>query len=147
LILLFAFIILSIPRLCIHFFAYGSQGGSMAFGFRRNPPEGEAVLVKVPNPRRKKTTIAAAVIYFAIIVFLVLVEVGSTHIRPVLTDIYFFRLVLANIIPLSVNNAQLLNTIARSLGLHDFYQIGLWNFCEGYQNEYGRAQTQIIGWS
>jgi len=27
------------------------------------------------------------------------------------------------------------NSLARSLGLHDFYQVGLWNFCEGYNNE------------
>lgn len=26
-------------------------------------------------------------------------------------------------------------TIARSLGLHDFYQVGLWSYCAGYQGE------------
>jgi hypothetical protein len=29
-----------------------------------------------------------------------------------------------------------LNSVARSLGLHDFYSVGLWNFCEGYNDEY-----------
>lgn len=29
-------------------------------------------------------------------------------------------------------NASLINSIAQSIGLHDFYQVGLWNFCEGY---------------
>ena len=33
-------------------------------------------------------------------------------------------------------NASLINSIAQSIGLHDFYQVGLWNFCEGYMNEY-----------
>jgi len=27
------------------------------------------------------------------------------------------------------------NSLARSLGLHDFYQVGLWTFCEGYNDE------------
>jgi hypothetical protein len=27
------------------------------------------------------------------------------------------------------------SSLARSLGLHDFYQVGLWNFCEGYNGE------------
>ncbi|KAF4627945.1 hypothetical protein G7Y89_g10210 [Cudoniella acicularis] len=30
---------------------------------------------------------------------------------------------------------MLVNSLARSLGLHDFYQVGLWNFCEGYNDE------------
>ncbi len=30
-------------------------------------------------------------------------------------------------------NAVLINSIARTLGLHDFYQVGLWNYCEGYE--------------
>ncbi|KAF9886126.1 hypothetical protein FE257_012061 [Aspergillus nanangensis] len=41
---------------------------------------------------------------------------------------------LSNIVPLSVPNAVLINSIARSIGLHDFYQVGLWNFCEGYND-------------
>lgn len=45
------------------------------------------------------------------------------------------KLDLTNIIPASAGNAQLASSIARSLGLHDFYQVGLWNFCEGYNNE------------
>lgn len=52
-----------------------------------------------------------------------------------LGQIYFFRLSLADIIPESVENAQLINSIARGIGLHDFYQPGLWNYCEGYDDE------------
>jgi hypothetical protein len=36
---------------------------------------------------------------------------------------------------MNVPNAVLINSIARTIGLHDFYQVGLWNFCEGYQDE------------
>lgn len=64
------------------------------------------------------------------------VELGNTHQgSKILGDIYFFRLSLADIIPESVANAELINSIARGLGLHDFYQPGLWNYCEGYQDE------------
>lgn len=71
---------------------------------------------------------------FLSVIFLILVEVGGTSIKPVLTDIYFIRLDLSHIIPVSVPNAVLINSIAQSLGLHDFYQVGLWGFCEGYFN-------------
>ena len=43
---------------------------------------------------------------------------------------------LANIIPASTPaDITFVNSLARSLGLHDFYQIGLWSFCEGYSDE------------
>ena len=60
---------------------------------------------------------------------------GNTHDRPGLKDMYFYKLDLKDIIPVQVSNAQLINSIARSMGLHDFYQVGLWNFCEGFYNE------------
>lgn len=61
--------------------------------------------------------------------------IGNTSARPVLSQTYFFKLDLADIIPTSVPNARLINSIAQSIGLHDFYQVGLWNFCEGYIGE------------
>lgn len=65
-------------------------------------------------------------------IFLLLVVIGNTSNRPVLRDTYFLKIDLSNIIPISVPNARLINSIARTIGLHDFYQVGLWNFCEGY---------------
>ena len=67
-------------------------------------------------------------------IFLVLVVIGSVSDHPVVRNTYFLKINLANIIPISVPNATLLNSIARTIGLHDFYQVGLWNFCEGYEN-------------
>jgi hypothetical protein len=84
---------------------------------------------------RRNTAITAAVSYGLAVVFLILVIIGNTYIKPVLTEIYFFQLDVSEVIPLSVQNAQLLNSIARSLGLHDFYQTGLFSFCEGYKDE------------
>jgi len=34
-----------------------------------------------------------------------------------------------------VPNSVLINSIAQTLGLHDFYQVGLWSFCEGYNGQ------------
>lgn len=64
-----------------------------------------------------------------------LVGIGNVANKPVLRSTYFLYLDLSNIIPLSVPNAVLINSIARSIGLHDFYQVGLWGFCEGYNDE------------
>ncbi|OJJ63331.1 hypothetical protein ASPSYDRAFT_116667, partial [Aspergillus sydowii CBS 593.65] len=68
-------------------------------------------------------------------IFLVLVVIGNVSNKPVLRETYFMKIDLSNIIPLSVPNARFINSIARSIGLHDFYQVGLWNFCEGYNDE------------
>ncbi|KAF4957812.1 hypothetical protein FSARC_11175 [Fusarium sarcochroum] len=87
------------------------------------------------NIHRRNTAIAASIFYFLSIPFLILVIIGNTHINSVLNDIYFFQLDVSQVIPISVENSGLLNSVARSLGLHDFYQVGLWNFCEGYLDE------------
>ncbi|KAL4999584.1 SUR7/PalI family-domain-containing protein [Aspergillus recurvatus] len=68
-------------------------------------------------------------------IFLLLVVIGNVSDKPVLRQTYFLKIDLSDIIPLSVPNAVFINSIARSIGLHDFYQVGLWNFCEGYNNE------------
>ncbi|KAL3480082.1 SUR7/PalI family-domain-containing protein [Aspergillus californicus] len=68
-------------------------------------------------------------------IFLLLVVIANVSNRPVLRDTFFLKIDLSDIIPLSIPNAVFINSIARSIGLHDFYQVGLWNFCEGYNNE------------
>jgi hypothetical protein len=89
---------------------------------------------RATHTRRVWSFIAAACLFITVI-FLIVVEIGNTHNIPGLRNIWFIRLNLANIIPMSFGpNASLLNSIARTLGLHDFYQVGLWNFCEGYDD-------------
>lgn len=78
--------------------------------------------------------VVRALIYTIAFIFLVLVVIGNISNKPVLREIYFLKIDLADIIPLSVPNAVLINSVARSIGLHDFYQVGLWNFCEGYED-------------
>lgn len=77
----------------------------------------------------------AIFIYFAAVVFLVLVEIGNISNHAVIRDTFFLEINLANVIPNSIPNAILINTIAQSLGLHDFYQVGLWNYCAGYRGQ------------
>jgi len=74
-------------------------------------------------------------LYLVAVVFLILVEIGNISNKPVIRDTWFFRISMANVIPESVPNAVFINSIARTIGLHDFYQVGLWDFCEGYDNE------------
>ncbi|KAK3684905.1 SUR7/PalI family-domain-containing protein [Podospora appendiculata] len=90
--------------------------------------------IKRATRLRRGFAISASCSYLISFVFLILILIGNTYNKPVLNDIYFFKLNLADIIPTSVENASLINSIAQTIGLHDFYQVGLWNFCEGYQD-------------
>jgi hypothetical protein len=101
--------------------------------FRRSSPDR-------PIARRRDSTLhwhrgVRSLLYLIAWIFLVLVVIGNVADKPVLRNTYFLYLDLSNIIPVSVPNAVLINSIARTIGLHDFYQVGLWNFCEGYDNE------------
>lgn len=70
------------------------------------------------------------------VVFIILVEVGDTSASSsIRTKIWFIKLDVSDIIPVQVPNAVLINSIAQSLGLHDFYTVGLWGFCEGYNGQ------------
>jgi hypothetical protein len=71
----------------------------------------------------------ASTCHLIALIFLILVIIGNLKSRPVLRSTYFIKIGLANLIPLSVPNAQLIDSITRSIGLHDFYQVGLWNLC------------------
>lgn len=92
--------------------------------------------IKAATRTRLIFSLLTSALFFIALIFLILVEIGNTRgNKPVLGSIYFMKLDLSHIIPLSVPNASLINSIARTLGLHDFYQVGLWNYCVGYGNE------------
>ncbi|KAF7527896.1 hypothetical protein PCG10_001829 [Penicillium crustosum] len=93
-----------------------------------------------PVGRQQKSTVhwhrlLRSLLYLIAWIFLVLVVIGNTSNKPVLRSTYFLYLDLSNIIPVSIPNAVLINSIAQTIGLHDFYQVGLWNFCEGYNGQ------------
>lgn len=91
----------------------------------------ETAFYKKPTGLR----IFTALIYLLAVVFLVLVEIGNISNKAVIRNTYFLQINLANVIPATVPNAVLINSIAQSIGLHDFYQVGLWNYCAGYNGQ------------
>lgn len=92
----------------------------------------------IQSSRRHSTVVwhrvARSLIYLLAWIFLLLVMIGNISNKPVLRETYFLKLDTANVIPQSIPNAVFINSIARSIGLHDFYQVGLWNYCEGYDD-------------
>ncbi|KAI1306242.1 SUR7/PalI family-domain-containing protein [Xylaria venustula] len=101
----------------------------------RDNGENEARLKR--GTRTRRITIGVVSFFYLLaIIFLILVEIGSIKSRPILRDIYIFKLDLSNILPQSApSGLSLQNSVAKTLGLHDFYQVGLWNFCEGYNDQ------------
>jgi hypothetical protein len=115
------------------------------FGRRRSHNSGSTAVephAELTKPQLKRATrtrktaaLLTSLFLFIAFIFLVLLQISGTSNRPVLRNWYFIRLDLSNIVPSSVPNFALINTIAQTLGLHDFYQVSLWNFCEGYKGE------------
>lgn len=115
------------------------SSGSM-FGWKKeksahyDSPPPKAVVKRATRTRMIWALITSLLLLISLI-FVILVEIGNTRINATLNKIYFIKLDLSDIIPTSVPNANLINSIARTLGLHDFYTVGLWNFCEGYNGD------------
>ncbi|KAL9021358.1 MAG: hypothetical protein Q9185_001469 [Variospora sp. 1 TL-2023] len=95
-------------------------------------------IIKRATRTRLVFALLTSSLFLISLVFLILVEIGNVNAHQrrhsVQSSVYFIKLDLSHIIPRSVPNSILINSIARTLGLHDFYQVGLWNFCEGYGN-------------
>lgn len=93
---------------------------------------GDDPLANYVKPKPTGLRAFVAVMYILSLVFLILVMIGNINDNVVIRSTYFLRIDLANVIPNSIPNAVFINSIAQSIGLHDFYQVGLWNYCEGY---------------
>ena len=92
--------------------------------------------VRAATRNRLIFSLLTSLLFLIALVFLILVELGNTAAyHAVVGSIYFLKLDLSHIIPQAVPQATLINSIARTLGLHDFYQVGLWSYCEGYGND------------
>ena len=99
--------------------------------------------IKAATRTRLTFSLLTSFLFLISLVFTILVEVGNTSAdhRHITGSIYFIKLDLSHIIPQAVPQAQLINSIARTIGLHDFYQVGLWNYCEGYRDEISGCST------
>lgn len=104
--------------------------------------------VKAATRTRLIFSLLTSLLFLIALVFLIFVEVGNTNAHhAVVGSIYFLKLDLSHIIPQAVPQATLINSIARTLGLHDFYQVGLWSYCEGYGNGItGCSKPQTLYW-
>ncbi|KAJ5489406.1 hypothetical protein N7539_004296 [Penicillium diatomitis] len=107
---------------------------------QRGSPAFQHTASDTPQARRRPLTVhwhraLRSLLYLIALVFVILVIIGNLSNKPVLRSTYFLYLDLSNIIPLSVPNAVFINSIAQSIGLHDFYTVGLLGFCEGYNVE------------
>jgi hypothetical protein len=91
--------------------------------------------IKRATRTRKTWALITSFFLFVALIFLILVEIAGLYNKSIIKNWYFIRLDLSNVVPSSVPNFALINTIAQTLGLHDFYQVGLWGFCEGYLGE------------
>ena len=120
------------------------QDSAVIDGDRARSMETDRTLTEGPSkPQIKRATrtrltwtLISSFFLLLTVVFLILVEVGQTNQNAsVPNSIYFVKLDLSNIFPTSVPNAVVINSIARTIGLHDFYTVGLWSFCEGYNGE------------
>jgi hypothetical protein len=101
-----------------------TRGHESSSGERQQPPRAHSLAI-----------IVAQGCSLASIVFLILVFLGNTHNTHPLTEIYFLKIDVSQVVPRSHPNAVLVNSIAKAVGLRDFYQVGLWNYCEGYQSK------------
>jgi len=85
---------------------------------------------------RKAFAITSSVLFFIALVFLILVQIGGIRNKNILNDWFLFKVDLSHIRITSFSGQPVFtNSLAQTIGLHDFYQVGLWNWCEGYDNE------------
>lgn len=100
-------------------------------------PDRELTQAQIKRATRKRMIFACLCSFFLFItlIFLILVEISGTYNKHLIRDWHFIKIDVSNIIPATVPNFALINTIAQTLGLHDFYQVALWGFCEGYRSE------------
>ncbi|KAL5120561.1 hypothetical protein ACEQ8H_001580 [Pleosporales sp. CAS-2024a] len=100
-------------------------------------PKSELSKKQIKRATRTRKTWALMTSFFLLValIFLILVEIAGIQNKRIIKNWYFIRLDVSDIVPASVPNSALINTIAQTLGLHDFYQVALWGFCEGYKGE------------
>lgn len=89
--------------------------------------------------RRKQMTIAAEFCTVVSLMTTVLVLLGNTHLNPVVDNFYFLKLDTSSLYP--PQDSDLAESIMKYITdlsgakLAHFYQVGLWNYCEGYEDK------------
>ncbi|EPE05000.1 integral membrane protein [Ophiostoma piceae UAMH 11346] len=100
------------------------------------PPTKQEIQV-LTLPRRVLVCICCFMCLMAV-VFLIVAHSGSTRASKTSMNIYFFRMDLSYLFDNQTSSADgssnpaLAAAISQSIGLHDYYQAGLWGFCQGF---------------
>lgn len=100
---------------------------------------GPAEMHKIPIRRRKQITLVAELCSFISIGATALVLLGNTHLNTAVDQIYFLKLDTSSAYP--PQHSEFADSIMRYITdlsgakLAHFYQIGLWNHCEGYEDK------------
>jgi len=115
----------------------GIAGEDISSGRTLTPetPYVPGVNIKVATKTRRNAIVTSSIFFLLAVIFTILTMIGNVNTKAVIRSTWFFELNLTNILPASAENIVLINSLARSLGLHDFYRVGLWNFCEGYNDQ------------
>ena len=88
--------------------------------------------LKDATRHRKGFAVFTAFLFAVALIFLLLINIANVANVRVLNDLWFFKIDVSKIVP-AQNGSQ--PQSAQSVGLRDFYQVGLWNFCEGYHDK------------
>ena len=90
--------------------------------------------LKDATRHRKGFAVFTAFLFGVALIFLLLINIGNVSNVKVLNDLWFFKIDVSKIVPAGGANGGQARS-AQSVGLRDFYQVGLWNFCEGYHDK------------
>ena len=104
--------------------------------------------LRADTKHRKRFAIFTSFLFVVTLIFLILVQIGNLSNQHVLGDLYFFKIDVTNIVVTGLRNQKPGNTLAKQAGLHDFYQVGMWNFCEGFNDQGITAcsKPQLMYW-
>jgi hypothetical protein len=89
----------------------------------------------------RKLALLTVVCLLLSLLFLLNVEIGSLNSGKWIRDFYFLKFDLSYLHVNDLPDWLASVSVARLLGLYDFYQIGLWGYC------FGHASTGVLGCS
>lgn len=106
------------------------------------------------KPENRKRVILGAIVpacLFLTLIWLIMVEIGNTHDKDALRDIWFLKLDVSALYPSAENlglTGSLGQDIDETLGMYDFYTVGLWNYCGGMKKKgiVSCAPTHTLYW-
>ena len=91
--------------------------------------------LKDATRHRKGFAVFTSFMFFVAMVLLVIVQIGNVSGMAGINNLWFFKIDVSKVIPVKGGGGSGNTDMARKLGLRDYYQVGMWNFCEGYNDQ------------